>query len=148
MNITVKSKYISISPRKMRLVADLIRGCHAERALDQLRYISKESAVVLAKTLKSALAAAKDSQMDINRTYVNNIAINEGPRLKRRVMVSKGRSTSIHKQMSHIILTLSEQSISPLPKPNIPFDKIQETAQINKDEVAQVLEARKENHGS
>lgn len=147
MEITVKSKYVKTTPRKLRLVADLVRGWQAERAINQLRFIPKTAARDITKTLQSAIASARDSQMDLDKTYIHKIMINEGPRLKRRVPVSKGRATPIQKQMSHIIIGLTEKDVETKPTRKPHLDK-KETKPAVKEENPTTAEAGKENHGA
>ena len=109
MEVTVKAKFNRTAPRKLRLVADLVRGWSAEKALQQLRFIPKAAAQDLTKTLQSAIGAAKEGNLDLEKTYIKYLMINEGPSLKRRVFASRGRAQGIKKRMSHIVMTLAEK---------------------------------------
>lgn len=112
MEVTVKAKFNRTAPRKLRLVADLVRGWDAEKALQQLRFVPKAAAQDLTKTLQSAIGAAKESNMDLDNTYIKFLMINEGPSLKRRVYASRGRAQGIKKRMSHIVMTLAEKEMA------------------------------------
>lgn len=109
MEVTVKAKFNRTAPRKLRLVADLVRGWDAQKALQQLRFIPKAAAQDLTKTLQSAIGAAKESNLDVEKAYIKYVMINEGPVLKRRVYASRGRAQGIKKRMSHIVMTLAER---------------------------------------
>ena len=73
-----------------------------------MRFIPKAAAQDLTKTLQSAVGAAKESNLDLDKTYIKTLMINEGPSLKRRVTMSRGRASQIKKRMSHIIMTVAE----------------------------------------
>lgn len=120
MEVSVKEKFNRTAPRKLRLVADLIRGWDAQKALNQLKFIPKAAAQDLTKTLQSALGAAKESNLDLNITYIKTLMINEGPVLKRRVYMSRGRASQVKKRMSHIMMTLAEKETANEPKPTTP----------------------------
>lgn len=111
MEVTVKEKFNRTAPRKLRLVANLIRGWQAEKALYQLRFIPKAAAQDLTKALQSALGAAKESNMNLDNTYIKVLMINEGPALRRRVYASRGRAQIVKKRMSHIVMTLVEKTV-------------------------------------
>lgn len=109
MEVTVKEKYIRTAPRKLRLVGDLVRGWQLERAITQLRFVPKTASREMMKVLQSALAAAKQANLEPEKLYIIELRVDEGPRLKRRVIMSRGRSNPIHKQMSHIVVKVSEK---------------------------------------
>lgn len=117
MEITVKAKYVRSTPRKLRLVADLVRGWEAQRALNQLRFIPKAATRDLAKVIQSALAAAKTANLDPDKIYISELRIDDGPRLKRRVMMSRGRANPIQKQQSHVTIKLAEKTVPAEPQP-------------------------------
>ena len=134
MEVTVKENFNRTAPRKLRLVADLVRGWPAEKALNQLRFIPKAAAQDLTKTLQSAIGAAKESNMDLGNTFIKALMINEGPALKRRVYASRGRAQPIKKRMSHIIMTLAEKA------PVVEAPKVEKTESTN--EIKEVKEGK------
>ena len=109
METVACAKYIRISPQKVRLVADLIRGKKVEDALNLLMFTPKSSAPVIAKVLKSALANAGQKQgVDVDTLVVKRITVDEGPTMKRFRARAMGRGTRILKRMSHITITVEE----------------------------------------
>lgn len=123
MEIKVHHKFARITPRKARLVADLIRGQTATSAAHQLAFARKKASAIISKLLKSGLAAAKEKNRLTENLYVKNIFVNDGPKLKRRRLNSRGRSSTILKRASHITLSLSEKN---------PVEKKSIAAKINK----------------
>ena len=98
---------IRTSPRKLRLVADLVRPLPLETALVTLKHLRKRAAVLLAKVLKQARANAVGSfNLSQDKLKIKTIEINAGPIMKRGRAVSKGRGHSIKKRTSHIKIVL------------------------------------------
>lgn len=111
MPVTVKLNNLRITPRKVRLVADIIRGKRAEEALSMLEFTVRKPALPLKKLLKSAIAAAENNlKLDKADLYISKIIVNEGTKLKRSMPRAKGSASPILKRTSHINLTLSEIS--------------------------------------
>jgi large subunit ribosomal protein L22 len=109
METVARAKYIRISPQKVRLVADLIRGKKVEDALNLLMFTPKSSAPVIAKVLKSAIANAGQRQgVDVDTLLVKSITVDEGPTMKRFRARAMGRGTRILKRMSHITIIVEE----------------------------------------
>lgn len=108
--------YLHIAPRKVRLVADLVRGMSVQRALLELENLPKRSAVVLLKLFKSAQAnATHNFQIDEEKLYVKNIMINPGPVLKRFEPRAFGRASPVRKRSSHVLLILETKEVKTLP---------------------------------
>ncbi len=104
------TRYVRLSPRKARLVADLVRGKSALQALDILEFTNKKAARVIKKTLASAIANATNNfKMDEDKLVVSTIMINEGPVLKRIMPRAMGRADIIRKPTAHIIGAVSEK---------------------------------------
>ncbi|MEK7133158.1 MAG: 50S ribosomal protein L22 [Patescibacteria group bacterium] len=112
MEIKAKLDYLRISPRKVRLAADLMRNQKVQKAMKQLTFLNKRAALPLKKILESALANARNNFgiKDENRLYVKEIRIDQGPMLKRFRPRAFGRAAMIRKKTSHISITLSELS--------------------------------------
>ncbi len=108
MEVTVKAKYVKTAPRKLRLVADLVRSWSLEKALLHLKFIPKKPAHDILKVLLSAQAAAKDHNFAMENVIIKALKVDEGPRLKRRLIGSRGRTYAFNRQASHITITLSE----------------------------------------
>ena len=105
-----KLRFVRISPRKARLVADLIRGKGSEEALNILIFTRKAAARILVKLLKSAIAnATQKKTIDVDRLYVKKITVDQGPTMKRFTPRAMGRVTTIRKRTSHIHMVLDEK---------------------------------------
>lgn len=104
------AKYIRISPQKVRLVVDLVRGEKVEDARRILQYTRKYAAGMVSKVLKSAVANAKQNpNIDESILYVKEIFVDQGPSLKRWRARAQGRAAAIKKRMSHITVILDEE---------------------------------------
>jgi large subunit ribosomal protein L22 len=104
------TRFVRLSPRKARLVADLVRGKSAVQALDILQFTNKKAATVIKKTLASAIANATNNfNMDEEKLYVSTIMVNQGPVLKRVSPRAMGRADIIRKPTAHIIVAVSEK---------------------------------------
>jgi len=110
MAFEAKLKYLRISPRKVRLVADLVRGKKAEEAQAILNFTVKRACLPVLKLLNSALANAKDiAQKDGSTLFISKITVDEGPTLKRILPRAKGKADRMMKRSSHITLVLDEK---------------------------------------
>jgi|ERR1035437_1433896 large subunit ribosomal protein L22 len=94
------------SPRKVRIVARELRGQNAKIALTKLNFIAKRSASPLGKLLASAIANAKNKEIETENLFIKEIRVDNGAILYRRRSASRGRAPSIHKRTSHIMLVL------------------------------------------
>lgn len=111
MNVTAKLNNVRISPRKVRLVAGLVRGMRVEQARTQMQFLMKKSALPMVKLIDSAIANAKHNyKMNPENLYISAITVNEGPTLKRGMPRARGSVFTIRKRTSHIALTLSEKN--------------------------------------
>lgn len=103
-----KYKYARISPRKVRLVADMIRGKSLDEALNLLTFSKRRAAVMVKKTLDAAVADAEQQDADITTLYVSESRVDAGPTLKRWQPKDRGRAHPINKRTSHIIIGVEE----------------------------------------
>ncbi|ESP62743.1 LSU ribosomal protein L22p (L17e) [Smithella sp. ME-1] len=109
MEAKAVAKYIRMSPQKIRLVADLIRGKKVQEARNILLYTRKYAAGAIANVLKSAVAnAAQNPNIDENILYVKEIFVDQGPALKRWRAATQGKAAPIRKKSSHITVILDE----------------------------------------
>lgn len=109
MPVIAKLKYLRIAPRKVRLVADLIRGKRIEEAQNILNFKVKKAALPLLKLLRSATANAKNNfQLDESNLYIAKILVDEGPKYKRWRARARGRAEEIQKKTSHVTVVLDE----------------------------------------
>ena len=110
MEVKARLRFVRIAPTKARLVADLIRGKRSEEALNILTFTKKAAAKILIKLLKSAIAnATQKKNIDVDRLYVKQITVDQGPTMKRFQPRALGRATMIRKRTSHIHIVLDER---------------------------------------
>jgi large subunit ribosomal protein L22 len=98
-----------MTPRKVRLVADLVRGKKFDWAVDQLTFLNRVASKPVLELLNSGLVAAKDKDLNQDNLYIKEIMVNEGPKLKRQRFNSRARASMVMKRMSHVILVLSDE---------------------------------------
>ena len=109
MQVSAKLRNLHIAPRKVRLVADLIRGKKAEQAASILNFTTKGASLPIFKLLKQAMANAKNNfQLDPANLFVFKISVDEGPKQKRWMPRARGQAYEIQKKTSHITLILEE----------------------------------------
>ena len=103
-------KYARISARKVKIVADLIRGKNVDEALAIVKYTPKASSTIIEKLLKSAIANAENNHnMNGQNLYIAEIYANQGPTMKRIRAAAKGSAVRIRKRTSHITIVLRER---------------------------------------
>jgi large subunit ribosomal protein L22 len=109
METMAKLTHARISPQKVRLVADQVRGLKVESALELLAFSNKKAAVIVKKVLESAIANAEHNDgADIDELKVSTIYIDEGPTMKRMRARAKGRGNRIIKRTSHVTVKVAE----------------------------------------
>ena len=109
MQTTAVLKTVRMSPQKVRLVVDEIRGLAVARALDVLRFSPKAAAKPVQKVLESAIANAEHNDgADIDELRVASIFVDQGPSMKRMRARAKGRGNRILKRTSHITVTVAD----------------------------------------
>ena len=110
LEVRAVSKYIRMSPQKVRLVVDLVRGMDVQQALALLRFTPRAAAKEVAKTIASAAANAEENLgLSIDDLYVARIASDAGPTLRRGRPGARGRLKPILKRSAHITVVLSEK---------------------------------------
>lgn len=110
MEARAVARYVRISPRKARLVADLVRGRSVGEALVILDFSPKKAARILRKTLQSVVANAETTQsVDVDRLYVKRVLVDGGPMYKRYIPRAHGRATMIRKRTSHLTVVVDER---------------------------------------
>lgn len=111
MKTTVQLRYLRVAPRKVRLVADLVRGKHVAEAQRILAFTPKEGARHIGKLLHSGIAGAKHNHNANDAyLYISKITVDEGPKLIRYEMRARGSANQIQKKSSHITLELEDRS--------------------------------------
>ena len=102
--------FVRMSPRKVKLVCDMIRGQDVKTATAYLSQTSKAACEPMAKLLKSAVANAEHNhEMNAENLYIASIVANQGPTIKRFMPRAQGRATMIRKRTSHIEVVLKEK---------------------------------------
>ncbi len=110
MEAKAVAKYVRISPRKMKPIADLVRGKNAQEAVAILKFVPQKGARVLVKVIESAIANAENNHdMDRESLYVKEVYANQGPTMKRWKAGSMGRANPILRRTSHIGVVLAEK---------------------------------------
>jgi len=104
-------RYTRVSPRKVRLVIDQIRGKDVGEALSFLRICTKRVALEVEKVLRSAMANAtrKEEKVDVDKLYISEAYVNQGPSMKRIRPRAMGRAFRVLKRSSHIAIYLSKR---------------------------------------
>src|SRR6266545_3175787 len=111
MEAKAEARYIRVSPQKARLVVDLIRGRNAGDAITTLRNTNKRIAPAVEKVLKSAIANAQNraEDVDVDRLYVVEAYVNDGPRMKRIRPAPMGRAYRYQRRLAHIVVKVAEK---------------------------------------
>jgi large subunit ribosomal protein L22 len=104
-----KHRFARISARKARLIIDLVRGRNAQEALNILKFTHNRSAGMISKILTSAVANANEAEADVDRLYVLDARVDEGPVMKRFQPKDRGRAHPILKRTSHITVVVEQR---------------------------------------
>lgn len=109
MEVKATAKYLKVQPRKVRIIADEVRGMEAVYAIHKLRYHTSKSAKMLRKVVINAIAnAAENNNIGSENLKISTIEVNEGPRQKRIQARAMGRANRILKKTSHITVGVTE----------------------------------------
>lgn len=110
METRAVAKFVRISPRKIRLVMDQVRGKQVGEALNMLSFAPQRGARILKKLVNSAIAnTEQNTSVDVDSLYIMRVYADEGPTLKRWRPRAQGRATSIRKRTSHLTVVLNEK---------------------------------------
>lgn len=109
MEIQTIQRYIHTPPRKLRLVADMVRKMEPSKALDILRVTPKYAAKDLTKALETVLANAKQAGMDLGKLGFKKIEIDESMKMRRFRAGTRGRVKPYKRRLSHIKIVLEEK---------------------------------------
>lgn len=111
MRSQASARFSRISPRKARMIADLVRGRDAAEAIQLLQFTNKSGAPVLQKIIESAVANAKNDGADVDVLFVSKATVDKGPnKFNRRWRPrAQGRATRVQKGISHIVIELDER---------------------------------------
>jgi large subunit ribosomal protein L22 len=110
MQARAEAKHIRISPRKMKPIADLVRGKNIKEAQAILKFTPRKGAEIFLKVLNSAVANAENNHhLDVDALFVKEIYANQGPTMKRWYAGSKGRANPILRRSSHVGVVVAEK---------------------------------------
>lgn len=111
------NRWIGSSPRKMRLVVDLIRGKSADEALTILHYSPKHASVAAEKVLRSAISNLRNKEeggrIDTADVYVKEVYVDGGPSMKRILPAPMGRAHRILKRSNHLTIVVAKREVNP-----------------------------------
>lgn len=145
MTETVKLNHLHIAPRKVRLIANAIKGLSVNEAEAQLLLRPQRPSLPLLKLLRSAVANAKHNQhLDSDKLVIGSIWVDQGPVFKRFIPRAMGRATPIQKKTSHITLILKEVEVKANPRFNI---AVQKTETVKKEKKSKKTSAPKAEAG-
>lgn len=109
MEVKARAKFIRTSPRKARMVTELVKGKGVGEALNILAFTKRAPAKIISKLLKSAIANADQMKnIDVDTLFIKQISVDLGPTMKRYRPRAMGRATMIRRRMSHITVVLEE----------------------------------------
>lgn len=121
------------SPRKVRLLADLIRGKKIEVALTNLQFADKRAAPIFLKLLKSAVAnAINNDGMKAEGLFVKEVSVNQGVTMKRMMPRARGSGARINKRTSHLNIVLGTKELVGEVKPKAKEEKVEKKAKAPK----------------
>jgi len=111
MEVKAISRYVRISPQKVRKIAGAIKGKPVETGLGILKFMPQKSAGIVEKIVRSAAANADHNHgLDVDHLVINNLIVDQGPSLKRFRARARGRGARILKKTSHITVILAEDA--------------------------------------
>lgn len=112
MPFEAKHRFARISPRKARLVMDMIRGRNVDDAITLLGFAKQRSSDMISKVIRSAVANAieQDTAVKRNALYVAKAWVDPGPVMKRFQPKDRGKAYSIHKKTSHLVVVVDERA--------------------------------------
>ena len=112
MEVKAVSKYLRISPQKVRKLIHAIKGKPVEAGLNILKFMPQKAAGIVGKTVRSAVSNAdQNPDIDVDMLVIRNIIVDQGPTLKRFRARARGRGTRILKRTAHITIILDEGSV-------------------------------------
>ena len=111
MEVKAISRYVRISPQKVRMIADAIKGKQVETGLSILKFMPQKAAGIVEKVVQSAAANADHNHgLDVDALVIDNLIVDQGPSLKRFRARARGRGARILKKTSHITVILAEEA--------------------------------------
>lgn len=111
LDVKAVSRFVRISPRKVQILVDTVKGKPVEKGLYILKFMPQKAAAIVEKIVRSAVAnAGQRAGIDVDALIIKNITADQGPSLKRFCARARGRGTQIIKRTSHITVTLAQKS--------------------------------------
>jgi len=111
MEVRAVAKYMRVSPQKVRMLVDAVKGKPVETGLTSLKFMPQKAARIVEKVVRSAVANAdQNPDIDVDALVIRNITVDGGPTLKRWRPRARGRATRILKRTAHITVVLAEES--------------------------------------
>ena len=161
MEVKIVTKYLKISPKKLRWVVDTIRGKDVLEAVDYLKFMPQRGSPLVIKSLKSAIAAAEyNFNLKKDNLFIKEIFVGQGPSLKRWTQKAFGRAAPILKKTAHLTVILAEiipsgvkkvkakktakAAYEPVPKEETPTAEIPAETPLSKEEKRAIGEHKKE----
>jgi len=154
---TVKLNHLKMAPRKVRLVANSIKGLPVNEAEAQLLVSAKRSSGPLLKLLRSAVANLKNNKkLEAEKFFIKEIRVDGGPMLKRWIARAQGRATPIQKKSSHVTIVLAQLEKQKTPRftiikkekiSKLKFEKMKEKSKYQEQKeqkVEEMLKSKKE----
>jgi len=153
MQTKASANFVKMSPKKVRLVADLIRGRDVSDALTRLKFNQREAALPLIKLLQSAISNAEENQhLKKDNLYIKQLLVDEGPIAYRWLPRAMGRATPLRKKTSHIKLLLDERIATAetikAAKAKTPADDLVQLADFDELKATTKIEATEKNAGA
>ena len=112
MEVRAVSKYLRVSPQKVRTLIGAVKGKPVETGLNALKFMPQKAAKILEKTVRSAVANADQKpDIDVDALIIRNITADQGPTLKRFRARARGRGARILKRTTHVTVILSDESV-------------------------------------
>ena len=112
MEASAHLRFLRMAPRKVSVIAELVRGKTVGQAVGILQFTSRAAARPVKKLIESAIANATDlskGSVDIDKLFVKSISVDQGPTARRFMPRAMGRATPIHKKTSHVHVVLSDE---------------------------------------
>ena len=141
MQVKAQVKYLRMSPKKLRLLADIIRGMKVEEALVQLSFVNKIAKKPIIKLLNSAIANAENNlSLKRDNLYIKEIKVDMAGMLKRWQYRAHGRATPLRKRNAHILLILDEV-VATKSKSKAKKVKTEKPVRVKSPEIIKEMEA-------
>ena len=109
---TAKLSYVRVAPRKLRVIANMVRGKPVTQAINHLRFLNRAGSREIFKLLVSAVANAEDQgDIDVDDLVIRTVMVDQGPALRRWRPRAHGRATKVKKYTSHVFVEIAPQNV-------------------------------------